>query len=237
MTELTQEQIEKRQWLEVFEERAHNALIKAESGWREFTEQMREIKRTESYKEAGYQYFAPYYRERWEERTGRTLQTVKTYFAGLASLEEIESAIGGDPDLPQMPGIHESRILRTAFPDPAERISAWLHHLDSDRPDGGDREGLRNSIAEYKGESKTGVVERMHKEDVLVPDYPTGPTPEEEAYNAASQLLSVAMDVTPEAAADSVSPGLAQTTAQRYEALIPWTRRFVAQLHLRAGRR
>lgn len=152
MTETTDEQIIQRRWLEVFEERAHNALLKAESGWREFTEEMREIKRTEAYKEAGYRYFGPYYRERWEERTGKTFATVKTYFIGLDALEEFESAMAGDHVHQRMPGVQESRILRTALPDPADRVGAWQNHLDSGRPHTADRSELRESIREYKGE-------------------------------------------------------------------------------------
>lgn len=234
MTEATNEQIKQRQWLEVFEERAHNALVKAEGGWREFTEQMREIKRTEAYKEKGYRYFQPYYKEVWEDRVGRTWYTVETAFSALRALEEFEDAAGQGRDL-DPPSMTAARVLRRELSEPGLRVEAWHHHLDSGRVMGHNREGLRESIAEYKGEHQPGVIDRMRERGTLVPAYPTGPTPEEEAYNAASQLLSVAMDVTPEAAADSISPGLAQTTAQRYEALIPWTRRFVAQLHFRAG--
>lgn len=144
---------ENRRWLEVFEERAHKALVMAERGWRDFATQMREIKQTESYKEAGYRHFLPYYRDRWQERAGRSAKTVEAYIASLSSLEEMEAVLEPDQDRVQrMPGQTEARILRAGVPDPTERVEAWEHHLNTGRPTTGDRSELRQSIKEYKGE-------------------------------------------------------------------------------------
>lgn len=235
MTELTNEQIKERRFLEVLEERAHKALVRVEGGWREFAATMRQIKGTGSYKEKGYKHFGSYYRDVWEERAGRTWETTKTSLRTLRAIEEFEAAAIEVPELRQMPQGESSRLLLNAFADPAERVKAWEHHLKSGRPMGAGHAGLQKSIAEKKAGREPGVIEQMHEDGVPLTAYPTGPTPEEQAYNAASQLLSLAMDVTPEAAADSISPGLAQTTAPRYGVLVPWVRRFVAQLQLRAS--
>lgn len=231
--------------LEVLEKRAERALEKMETGAtgaREFAETMRDIRQREAHKEAidprtgnPYRFFSRYYADRWAAQTRRSTQTMTATLHELSALEQFEAAaqqVAEGDVLPQMPGLKDAALLRREVPEPPERVEAWRHHLESNRPVGLHRQGLKESIREYK----TGVIERLEDEDIEVAEYPQGATPEERAYRAASELLSVAMDVTPEAAADSISPGLAETVAKRYEILIPWTRRFVAQLHLRSPR-
>lgn len=149
---MTTEEINEQPRIEVQEALAEIALVQAEGGWRDFTEQMRDIKRTESYKEVGYRHFGSYYRERWQERTGRTLTTVQTCFQGLAALEEMEAVTNYEHARNSYPGYTEARILRSAIPDPVERVEVWDEYVASGRPIGQNRAGLRESIAESKGE-------------------------------------------------------------------------------------
>lgn len=188
------------------------------------------------YRYLGYASHEDYWNGEFAERSGWTYRAIKNWLSGrrvkLATVST-ESRAGLYEDLGPTQWTHLqplTPIQRSEFLDQYEStIKPKLQE------EGVNTRVFQEAVKEFRGERKTGVIEQMHEEGVPILDYPAGPTPEEEAYNAASQLLSVAMDVTPEAAADSVSPGLAQTTAQRYEALIPWTRRFVAQLYLRAN--
>jgi hypothetical protein len=81
-----------------------------------------------------------------------------------------------------------------------------------------------------------GVIEQLAGQGAVMPEYPSGPTPEERAATAVSDLARIASDVTPEAAADSMTPGMAETTARRQEFLVAWMRRHIGHLHLRAER-
>lgn len=223
--------------LEALEQRAERALEKMErghrlysEGWREFGAAAAEIRSRGLYEQTGL-IWANYCEQTW----GRSGRYVNYIMRSARLAPEIDAALAEhEHDVPGPLPRTESHYRELArFNDSGEAADFWINDV---RPHLDDRGGLDHVELNRLGVARrSGVTAQMEERDVEIPEYPAGPTPEERAYTAASELLSAAMDVTPEAAADSISPGLAETVAKRYEALIPWTRRFVAQLHLRSG--
>jgi hypothetical protein len=218
--------------LEVLEQKAERALEKAEQGWREFAETMREIKQSGAHEEAGYRYFQTYYRQRWEEHTGRTFRAHAAILRKLTAIEEFEAALGQprEVDLP-MPGASAAELLKNRIPEPEQRVEAWRHHLASERGVGKDREGLRESIAEYKGEP-IGVIEQAEDRGIVVPDEPKGKTPSEAAWLAMATASRVIRGVEPADAARVESGRVAARYVEQMTELAEWTTLFVHELRL-----
>ncbi len=200
--------------------------------WEAIAEEQQAIIDGKGYRFLGYSSHQAYWNGEFAEKTGWGFTTIEAWLQARRIKAETPPRFesGYEPTGPT-----QWRQIRSIESEDRPEFLARYEEEFKPRVQGMANQ-FREAVKEYKGEP-VGVVDRLQEQGVEIADYPSGPTPEERAYTAASQLLSVAMDVTPEAAADSVSPGLAETVAKRYEALVPWTRRFVAQLHLRAGGR
>jgi hypothetical protein len=220
--------------LEELEAKAERGLEKTETGWREFAEAMREIKESEEYKQRGYRHFAGYYREHWQERTGKTYGTVRHIMQGLGALEEMFAAEEGQRashlgDL----GYTEAKILRSELPEPGQRVEAWEHHQSTGRQIGRNREGLRDSIREYKGE-EPGVIEEAQSRGIVVPPEPAGKTPSEAAWLKMAEASRVIRGVEPADAARVESGRVAARYVEQMEELAEWARLFAHELRFYA---
>lgn len=223
MTELTDQQIVERKWLDVYEERARKALLMAERGWRDFAEQMRGIRESRSYVEAGYSGFEPYYNAVWRERAGKAIQTVQM----MMRASVVESEVRSVRHDVVVPNDYRAISYLANIESPEEK--ARIIEESASSP-GSFRANLVDRVRE-----KTGVVEQLEEQGVVVPPYPDGPTPEQRAYDRVAQLKSVAADVQPENAARSIGSGaVAAAVLKDYEFLVPWVNRFVAELRMYA---
>lgn len=137
--------------LQTLEFRAEQGVERAEQGWREFAEAMREIKESEAYKEAGYRYFQTYYRERWADRTGKAFETIKGYLAALRSVEEMEGVGQDHTDLPPVTNVGVGKRL-AGIEDPKKRREFWQEFNESGESVGAREHNLRTKIREHKGE-------------------------------------------------------------------------------------
>lgn len=216
--------------------RHHHALTweyvaRVNKVWEAIAEEQQAIVDGKGYQHLGYASHKAYWDSEFAERTGWKHRAIRQWMQARRIKMNTPAA--------------RARHFETTGPrdwahlgklEPKDRVEI-LENYDAYRPTdwAGKQSGMEHAIKAYQAQRDLGVIEHMEAAGVEVPPYPSGLTAEEHAYNAVSQLLTVAMDVTPEAAADSISPGLAQTVAPQYEALVPWIRRFTAQLHLRAS--
>lgn len=197
--------------------------------WEAIAEEQQAIIDGKGYRYLGYQSWRAYWMGQFQGKTGWSHITV----AGWLKAKRIKDTTEVVRDSWAPTGPEQWKNLM-ALDTPEERAD-FLQEYPRLQAVQDSKQPFREAVKEFKAKRELGVIERMHEEDVVVPPYPSGPTPAEHAYKAASQLLSMAMDVMPETAADSISPGLAQTIARDYDVLVPWVRRFVAQLHIRAS--
>lgn len=220
MTELTEHQIIERRWLEVYEERAHKALVMAERGWREFAEVMHQIKDSRSYIEAGYKHFAPYYRERWQPKVGRTVQTVYDTTTAMRVEEEVRQ-VRQDIVLPD-----DYRALKQLGAVESSEKKARIVEESLSEP-GGFRENVYAKVAEYKGERTIG--------EALGPDWdkdlpPAGLAPEQKVSTEVGALHTFLYRLNPEAVVDAYlamgpSNDLGSEIAQ-VDSLVSWLGRY-----------
>lgn len=105
------------------------------------------IKESGAFEEAGYRYFQPYYRERWEERIGRSWNTASGYISAAKTLREMSGS--GDLTHP-VTDVRAAQKLG-AIEDPAERVEVWNEHVESGEKRAG-YENLDRRIREHKGE-------------------------------------------------------------------------------------
>lgn len=213
--------------LEVLENRAEKALEKAEAGWREFAEAMREIKESEAHKQAGYQYFGPYYTERWEPETGKSLRVVSGHIRGITTWESVERIDDHRQSLTP-PASYDVAARLNKIPEAETRAEFWRDRVLVDKPDGRiDGNELARRVNEYVGE---GVIERAEAAGVPVPQEPKGKTPSEAAWLAMAEASRLVRGVEPADAARVENGRIAARYQEQMWELAEWTRLFAHEL-------
>jgi hypothetical protein len=196
--------------------------------WEAIAEEQQAIIDGKGYRHLGYSSHKEYWNTEFAKMTGWAWSTLDSWL--VASRTKRATPIAVDRDLTPARWNDLGGIK-----DPAERVE-FLERYETElkpklKEEGVDSHVFREAIKEFKGER--GVIDHIEEEGVVVPPYPSGPSPAQRAYDNVSRLRSVAMDVQPEDAARSIGhSGVAAGVASDYEFLIPWVRRFVAELKL-----
>ena len=212
--------------LEVLEDRAEQALEKAETGWREFARTMREIKDSEAYRPE-YRYFQTYYRERWEMRSGKAFNTVKGYLEA-ADIEQEVALVGGDLVMPS-----DYNALRHLQGVEGAEEKARIIREAQEAP-GNFRDNLLASVRERESSHGAfkGVIEQAEARGLEVPPMPSGATLPEQAYLATSDLAILTKGVAPVEAARAHPSGSVAVQLENLETLAHWIKLFVEEAHL-----
>lgn len=161
--------------LKALEERLEAEVQRWENSAIRVGELLNQIKESGAFGEAGYRYFQPYYRDRWEERIGRTWETAKKYMVAARVTQEMASEGGGDHTHPVTDSV-AARKLGT-IPDPVERVRVWNEHVESGEKRAG-YDNLDRRIKEAKGEPT--VREVLTPEDMA--DLPSADLGREEKF-------------------------------------------------------
>lgn len=211
--------------LELLEVRAEQALEKAETGWREFAETMREIKESGAHEEAGYRYFQPYYRERWEPRTGKSFSTVKRMIIGLGVLESIAEVDPAEVHLD-----YNTAEVLSVVKEPEERLRIVREQVESGESltTNAGREQLRDRIRGYKGEPVVRDV--LQPEDMA--DLPSREMPRsQKLYHRTSEIFAAIEGLDPaDVAAHNTNPKLLQANIEWAERISAWYAEYADEL-------
>lgn len=135
--------------LKVLEDRLEAEVQRWENSAIRIGEVLNQIKESGAYKEAGHRYFQPYYRERWEERIGRTWATARHYMNAATVVQEMEDAGSQDHGHPVTDFMAAEKL--GTIHDPSERVEIWNAHVESGERRAG-YENLDRRIKEAKGE-------------------------------------------------------------------------------------
>jgi ParB-like chromosome segregation protein Spo0J len=179
----------------------------------------------------------------------KTVRFMRVWLEGRKEIPKVKKVVGADgkeyPRELEKTREPEKRLLEKQFkdkgfgPEFAEFMAETAlptPTLTRERAEGPLRWPGAEVGEEHTEPREPGVIEQLEDQGVEMAPYPSGPTAEERAASAVSALARIASDVTPEAAADSMTPGMAETTVRRQEFLLGWMRRYIGHLHLRAER-
>lgn len=206
--------------LEVLEDRAEKALEKAETGWREFAEAMREIKERSAHEQAGYRHFGHYYTEVWRPRTGKALRTLER----ISLAAKVEDEIRGVANDVRIPDDYLA-LSRLNVVDGAEEKARIVTEAAAE--EGGFRGNVLAKISERSGE---GVIEKAEARGVPVPPEPKGKTPSEAAWLAMAEASRLIRGVEPADAARVESGKIAARYQEQVWELAEWTRLFAHEV-------
>jgi hypothetical protein len=192
---------------------------------------LNQIKESEAYREAGYRYFQPYYRDRWEQRIGRTWRTAETYMEASRVVDDMQQA-DHDRELSRPVTDFVAARKLGGIEDSADRIRVWNEHVDSGEPVGGqNRANLDRRIKEYKGEPTVG--DALKPEDMA--DLPPREMPKsQKLYHRTSEIAAAIEDLDPaEVAAHNTNPKLLEANIQWAERISAWYAEYADELKAR----
>lgn len=212
--------------LVVFEEALEEEVQRWENSAIRMGQWLKAGKDARIHEEAGFRSFAEYYRDRWEDRIGRSWSTVKHYIYGARVVEEMRAGRDHEHAVTDSKAAEMLGVIK----DPDARNRVWNEFVES----GEKRVGYENLDRRISEQTGRGVIEQAEAQGVVVPDEPRGKTPSEAAWLKMAEASRAIRGVEPSDVARVESAKVAARYVEQMAELAEWMHLFVHELNLYA---